>query len=125
MPSKFDRIAASLTVCPSAGMHACHVSVAAGSAATGADLFFSSRRRHTRLQGDWSSDVCSSDLARRLRKKNPVPLLAARDRGAWDSYDLLSDSRPADLDVPVDPQHLDEDVVAALEIGRASCRERV
>src|SRR5256885_7720551 len=25
-------------------------------------MFFSSRRRHTRLQGDWSSDVCSSDL---------------------------------------------------------------
>src|SRR5256885_5433191 len=25
------------------------------------DIFFSSRRRHTRLQGDWSSDVCSSD----------------------------------------------------------------
>src|SRR3989454_11736249 len=25
-------------------------------------FFFSSRRRHTRLQGDWSSDVCSSDL---------------------------------------------------------------
>src|SRR5256885_3994884 len=24
-------------------------------------FFFSSRRRHTRLQGDWSSDVCSSD----------------------------------------------------------------
>src|ERR1039457_2541927 len=24
--------------------------------------FVSSRRRHTRLQGDWSSDVCSSDL---------------------------------------------------------------
>src|SRR5256885_9252031 len=23
--------------------------------------FFSSRRRHTILQGDWSSDVCSSD----------------------------------------------------------------
>src|SRR5256885_8633589 len=23
-------------------------------------VFFSSRRRHTRLQGDWSSDVCSS-----------------------------------------------------------------
>src|SRR5688500_20321399 len=28
-------------------------------------FFFSSRRRHTRLQGDWSSDVCSSDLAGR------------------------------------------------------------
>src|SRR5256885_2871246 len=24
-------------------------------------FFFSSRRRHTILQGDWSSDVCSSD----------------------------------------------------------------
>src|SRR5256885_2390840 len=28
-------------------------------------FFFSSRRRHTRLQGDWSSDVCSSDLRER------------------------------------------------------------
>src|SRR2546426_5208106 len=28
-------------------------------------FFFSSRRRHTRLQGDWSSDVCSSDLSLR------------------------------------------------------------
>src|SRR2546430_10246121 len=27
-----------------------------------ADLFFSSRRRHTRFDCDWSSDVCSSDL---------------------------------------------------------------
>src|SRR5438876_7659914 len=26
-------------------------------------FFFSSRRRHTRWTGDWSSDVCSSDLA--------------------------------------------------------------
>src|SRR5574340_947705 len=26
-------------------------------------FFFSSRRRHTRSFGDWSSDVCSSDLA--------------------------------------------------------------
>src|SRR5688500_7125170 len=31
-------------------------------------FFFSSRRRHTRLQGDWSSDVCSSDVAEELRK---------------------------------------------------------
>src|SRR5256885_8396652 len=30
-------------------------------------FFFSSRRRHTRLQGDWSSDVCSSDL--RIREE--------------------------------------------------------
>src|SRR3712207_9053706 len=27
-------------------------------------LFFSSRRRHTRYWRDWSSDVCSSDLAK-------------------------------------------------------------
>src|SRR5438876_11799673 len=36
---------------------------------TGEDLFFfSSRRRHTRWTGDWSSDVCSSDL----RLQRPV-----------------------------------------------------
>src|SRR2546430_5646080 len=28
-------------------------------------FFFSSRRRHTRFDCDWSSDVCSSDLAKR------------------------------------------------------------
>src|SRR5690606_39829363 len=27
-------------------------------------FFLSSRRRHTRFSRDWSSDVCSSDLAR-------------------------------------------------------------
>src|SRR5256885_12957464 len=39
----------------------CHLTV-------GSDcfFFFSSRRRHTRLQGDWSSDVCSSDLPQTL-----------------------------------------------------------
>src|SRR5690606_9217560 len=30
----------------------------------GSLFFFSSRRRHTRFSRDWSSDVCSSDLAR-------------------------------------------------------------
>src|SRR5437879_9814801 len=33
-------------------------------------FFFSSRRRHTRYIGDWSSDVCSSDLFR----KDDAPL---------------------------------------------------
>src|SRR5688500_19422699 len=42
-------------------------------------LFFSRRRRHTRLQGDWSSDVCSpnyeaikniQDLVRRQANHN-------------------------------------------------------
>src|SRR5688500_20412718 len=32
-------------------------------------FFISSRRRHTRLQGDWSSDVCSSDLGVRARAR--------------------------------------------------------
>src|SRR5437763_9578814 len=31
-------------------------------------FFFSSRRRHTRYIGDWSSDVCSSDLYRLARQ---------------------------------------------------------
>src|SRR5689334_25221439 len=30
-------------------------------------FFMSSRRRHTRWNCDWSSDVCSSDLAQRAR----------------------------------------------------------
>src|SRR5437762_8443089 len=32
-------------------------------------FFFSSRRRHTRYIGDWSSDVCSSDLPEHLRPR--------------------------------------------------------
>src|SRR2546430_1659323 len=32
-------------------------------------FFFSSRRRHTRFDCDWSSDVCSSDLADALIDK--------------------------------------------------------
>src|SRR6476646_610516 len=32
-------------------------------------FFFSSRRRHTRSLCDWSSDVCSSDLRRRSRRR--------------------------------------------------------
>src|SRR5256886_4260332 len=30
-------------------------------------FFFSSRRRHTRFDCDWSSDVCSSDLKKVIR----------------------------------------------------------
>src|SRR5690348_17456953 len=32
-------------------------------------FFFSSRSRHTRWTGDWSSDVCSSDLRRGTSRK--------------------------------------------------------
>src|SRR6478736_3436065 len=33
----------------------------------GAFFFFSSRRRHTRFDCDWSSDVCSSDLGEKAK----------------------------------------------------------
>src|SRR6266446_10464889 len=59
-------------------------------------FFFSSRRRHTRLQGDWSSDVCSSDLSRTPRVFNLggdlalfVLLIKARDRDALAHYAKL------------------------------------
>src|SRR2546428_10871023 len=48
-------------------------------------FFFSSRRRHTRSDRDWSSDVCSSDLFRLLlasaerRIKEAKVLLALGD----------------------------------------------
>src|SRR5690242_21550599 len=42
-------------------------------------FFFSSRRRHTRLTCDWSSDVCSSDLG------DPLP--HTRVRHDWDESD--------------------------------------
>src|SRR5256885_2248744 len=39
-------------------------------------FFFSSRRRHTRLQGDWSSDVCSSDLTRWVPRRRADIMVA-------------------------------------------------
>src|SRR2546427_4229749 len=36
-------------------------------------FFFSSRRRHTRFDCDWSSDVCSSDLPPRLTRLVRAP----------------------------------------------------
>src|SRR5437867_4957291 len=42
------------------------------------DLFFSSRRRHTRSYGDWSSDVCSSDLELVVRTHELVADLARK-----------------------------------------------
>src|SRR5438046_9035368 len=44
-------------------------------------FFFSSRRRHTRLVSDWSSDVCSSDLYRpRYEWTPPTGRGRGRDR---------------------------------------------
>src|SRR5256885_7836065 len=53
-------------------------------------FFFSSRRRHTRLQGDWSSDVCSSDLPTRFNGPLPLSILSYEhphqnvEGGYWD-----------------------------------------
>src|SRR5688500_19915861 len=89
------------------------------------NFFFSSRRRHTRLQGDWSSDVCSSDLA-----GGQVRLAVEADRlgGDDDAEALLVRRRVADLAEAGAGQLADEDRqrrAAGREIGRASCRERV
>src|SRR6266850_5277937 len=43
-------------------------------------FFFSSRRRHTRLQGDWSSDVCSSDLGPQRLAQEMGKFLAAANK---------------------------------------------
>src|SRR2546430_10513241 len=43
-------------------------------------FFFSSRRRHTRFDCDWSSDVCSSDLAHVHKYIDLVGLKGAEDK---------------------------------------------
>src|SRR6266702_7172527 len=49
-------------------------------------FFFSSRRRHTRWPRDWSSDVCSSDLAAILRFLAAAEIL---ETDAWQQYNEL------------------------------------
>src|SRR4051812_49821377 len=60
-------------------------------------FFFSSRRRHTRLTCDWSSDVCSSDLLL-ARAQALQPLELQHQRGQrraqlvrGDGQELLAD----------------------------------
>src|SRR5256885_3561825 len=87
-------------------------------------FFFSSRRRHTRLQGDWSSDVCSSDLFKARDGFCPlgprvVPRAAIANPDAltirvYLDGELKQTATTAQLVRPV-----------AKQIGRASCRERV
>src|SRR2546426_9284523 len=87
-------------------------------------FFFSSRRRHTRLQGDWSSDVCSSDLGRvgegaRPRKGATLESVTRRLRPTLDS-------RPRQALDGTTKVVLNPRISAgSTEIGRASCRERV
>src|SRR5690606_40529592 len=44
--------------------------------------FFSTRRRHTRFSRDWSSDVCSSDLADAQRGRHPHRAALVLDQAA-------------------------------------------
>src|SRR5258706_9817707 len=87
-------------------------------------FFFSSRRRHTRLVSDWSSDVCSSDLGSgtMVVTKTLETTIVPLPDPAMQAYHIAVDSKhhvwgnlwTADRIVRLDP-----------EIGRASCRERV
>src|SRR6266487_6794446 len=59
-------------------------------------FFFSSRRRHTRWTGDWSSDVCSSDLpARRAAKAHGVARAEKRELPVANLLAFVSDERRA------------------------------
>src|SRR5438067_9696536 len=46
-------------------------------------FFFSSRRRHTRSKRDWSSDVCSSDLASMAQTMPGVESFDVHDEKRW------------------------------------------
>src|SRR5437016_13028808 len=83
-------------------------------------FFFSSRRRHTRLVSDWSSDVCYSDLQR-------IDDAGAEDRDNDHGEEQARQGEqnihePHDRDVEHAAQEAGEE---AEQIGRASCRERV
>src|SRR5688500_19623820 len=86
-------------------------------------FFCSSRRRHTILQGDWSSDVCSSDLI------DEPELLATASRQLALALTISDNSDDAvrALESTILRLEPSEPELALMleEIGRASCRERV
>src|SRR5256885_8607307 len=86
-------------------------------------FFFSSRRRHTRLQGDWSSDVCSSDLNTALKGCAALVSILTFPECAFDT----SAAQPFSAVFEQAGVQLCRGLAAAWEqeIGRASCRERV
>src|SRR2546430_16310910 len=57
-------------------------------------FFFSSRRRHTRFDCDWSSDVCSSDLVVPLRMASSAPSSAMTRSSSAVSVGNGSGARP-------------------------------
>src|SRR5256885_1700951 len=88
-------------------------------------FFFSSRRRHTRLQGDWSSDVCSSDLAKVQLVKIDQPMTVEQFNQKYPSNLKVEEVALINgLDAPASPMQPGQ-TYKHIEIGRASCRERV
>src|SRR5207247_3880652 len=88
-------------------------------------FFFSSRRRHTRSTRDWSSDVCSSDLdspQEKDRKGSP-----AEPQGQEPQAPTTVSPDPSDADSlkTAQPERASKPSQPEIEIGRASCRERV
>src|SRR5437763_2017910 len=60
-------------------------------------FFFSSRRRHTRYIGDWSSDVCSSDLfliniEQHNRVKITFPVIADLDQKVARAFGMVHEA---------------------------------
>src|SRR5689334_22806298 len=56
-------------------------------------FFFSGRRRHTRWNCDWSSDVCSSDLAEVVVEAPRAHAMALHDAGGAGARHLRSEER--------------------------------
>src|SRR2546430_11886580 len=85
-------------------------------------FFFSSRRRHTRFDCDWSSDVCSSDLQREgLRIRSDIEgEYVVRPAAVEDVRDLPV----ADVVLFCVKSFDTETAAERIQIGRASCRER-
>src|SRR5262249_59159654 len=83
-------------------------------------FFFESRRRHTILVSDWSSDVCSSDLAGRFGDQ-PVFVKQLGHHGQLAGQKMGS-GQEVERELQV---HDGARVAGGLEIGRASCRGEV
>src|SRR2546430_11593473 len=91
----------------------------------GASFFFSSRRRHTRFDCDWSSDVCSSDLADLILLNYKCPDFVGHKYGP-ESEELRVTLAELDRQVARVLSALEAKIGKDyLQIGRASCRERV
>src|SRR5438093_8459878 len=87
-------------------------------------FFFSSRRRHTRLVSDWSSDVCSSDLGRQLIAAALCSNKSLGSCGGRSAVCVVLIRRPDAAPTPFCPPPFRERNPTD-KIGRASCRERV